>query len=156
MTREEAVRAFRAFNRYYTRLLGLLDEDFLDSPFSLSEARILYEISLAGSCSAKDIRESLGLDAGYLSRTLDSLERRGVLSKTRAEDDRRFVRLGLSEKGAAAFALLDDRSSRSAAETLARLDKAQLGALAQHMKGIQELLGEPWRDAEGGWANERK
>ena len=76
---QDLVTRIRSFNRFYTNIIGLLEQHFLDSPFSLTEGGVLYEICTTENCSAKRIRESIVINEGYLSRTLDSFVRRGLI-----------------------------------------------------------------------------
>ena len=78
---ERQIAAVRAFNRFYTRKLGVLDQQLLKSPFSLSEARVLYELAHRGSCAAKDIGIELGLDPGYLSRIIQKFDEDGLITR---------------------------------------------------------------------------
>src|ERR1700761_979597 len=87
------VAAVRAFNRFYTRKLGVLDQHMLQSPFSLSEARVLYELAHRNEVSAKEIGVTLGLDAGYLSRILQSFDEQGLITRTPLPSDRRQQQL---------------------------------------------------------------
>src|ERR1700759_4903088 len=105
---DDRVAAIRAFNRFYTRKLGVLDQHLLDSAFSLSEARVLYELAHRDDLSAKEIGAELGLDAGYLSRIVQNFEQKGLLTRKPMPVDRRQYRLGLTAKGRQAFAKLND------------------------------------------------
>src|SRR5512144_1385241 len=78
---QELINRIRSFNRFYTNIIGLLDQHFLDSPFSLTEGRVLYEICNTEECCAKKIREKIVIDEGYLSRFLDSGSKRGLIKK---------------------------------------------------------------------------
>src|SRR5512138_3160182 len=93
---EPDVAAVRAFNRFYTRKLGVLDQQHLQSPFSLSEARVLYEIAQRQNISAKEIGAGLGLDAGYLSRIVQNFDEAGLISREPLPTDRRQYRLALT------------------------------------------------------------
>ncbi len=104
---EQAVAAVRAFNRFYTRKLGVLDQQLLKSPFSLSEARVLYELAHRQDLSAKEIGAELGLDAGYLSRIVQNFDEAGLISRDPLPSDRRQYRLALTAKGRQAFAKLE-------------------------------------------------
>ena len=106
------VAAVRAFNRFYTQKLGVLDQHLLQSPFSLSEARVLYELAHRDAVAAKEIGAVLGLDPGYLSRIVQGFEDKGLITRTPLPSDRRQQQLGLTAKGRQAFAKLD-RSSDS-------------------------------------------
>ena len=102
----ERVAAVRAFNRFYTRKLGVLDQQLLKSPFSLSEARVLYELAHREDAAAKEIGIELGLDAGYLSRIVQKFDEDGLITRKPLPADRRQYRLGLTAKGRQAFARL--------------------------------------------------
>src|SRR5215831_20437662 len=107
---EDRVAAMRRFSRFYTRRLGMLQDRFLDSPFSLAEARVLYELTQRDEPTAADICSCLDLDPGYLSRILRSFAERGLVTKTPAPEDRRQSRLALTARGRKAYALLERRS----------------------------------------------
>ena len=139
----DPVAAVRRFNRFYTRQIGLLDEGLLRSPFSLTEVRILYEISHRAGISATEVREALGLDAGYLSRILRGLRRQGLVSARAPTTDRRRRSLTLTARGRRTFEGLDARSSREVAAMLARLSPPQRRELIQAMRGIEDLLAAP-------------
>src|SRR5262245_720207 len=107
---ERRVAAMRRFSRFYTRRIGVLQARFLDSPFSLAEARVLYELTQRERPTATEICASLDLDAGYLSRILRGFAERGLVTKTPSPEDRRQSRLALTAKGRRAFAPLERRS----------------------------------------------
>src|SRR5580693_8890037 len=86
---ESRVAIVRRFNRFYTRQIGVLRKNFLDSPYSLAEARILYEIGRRRLPTASDVGRALGLDAGYLSRVLRSFEKKGLVQRTASPRDAR-------------------------------------------------------------------
>ena len=111
------VNAIRAFNRFYTRKIGVLD-GMASSPFSLAEARVLYELANCRQPTATDIRKELGLDAGYMSRILRDFERRKFVTRERSKTDERQRFLSLTSKGRSAFAPLDARSNRDVAAML--------------------------------------
>ena len=111
----------RRFNRFYTRQIGVLRKTFLDSPYSLGEARVLYEIAQRRSPTASDIGRALDLDAGYLSRVLRNFEKRGLIERTASASDARQSHLALSPRGRKAFAPLERRSQRDAGAMLGKL-----------------------------------
>ena len=96
---EDRIDAVRRFNRFYTRQIGVLRKTFLDSPYSLGEARVLYEIASGHAPTASDIGRALDLDAGYLSRVLRNFERRGLIRRTASPHDARQSHLALSPRG---------------------------------------------------------
>src|ERR1700730_15786722 len=116
---DDRIAAVRAFNRFYTRKLGVLDQHLMKSPFSLSEARVLYELAHRDDVSAKEIGAELGLDAGYLSRIVQNFDESGLITRKPLASDRRQYRLGLTAKGRQAFAKLDRSSHEEGGATVA-------------------------------------
>ena len=135
------IAAVRRFNRFYTRQIGVLRKTFLDSPYSLGEARILYEISSHRSPTASDIARTLGLDAGYLSRVLHNFEKRGLIERRASRKDARQSHLALSARGKKTFAPIESRSQQSAGHMLAKLPPADQARLIAAMDTIETLLG---------------
>lgn len=136
------IAAVRRFNRYYTRQIGVLRKTFLDSPYSLGEARILYEIASRPSPTASDIARSLDLDPGYLSRALRSFERRGLIRNRPSQDDGRQSHLTLTPRGKKSFMPLEARSQSDTAAMLGRLAPADQARLIAAMATIETLLAE--------------
>ena len=93
------VAAVRRFSRFYTRRIGLLQDGLLDSPFSLAEGRVLYELGQCGSATAAELAAELGLDQGYLSRILRGFDGRGLLERVPSDADRRATTLSLTKQG---------------------------------------------------------
>jgi DNA-binding MarR family transcriptional regulator/GNAT superfamily N-acetyltransferase len=135
------VAAVRAFNRFYTRKLGVLDQQLLQSPFSLSEARVLYELAHREQPAAKEIGIELGLDPGYLSRIIQSFDEKGLITRKPLPSDRRQYRLALTAKGCQAFARLDRSSHDDVADMLATLPRGDAKRLVEAMAAIERLLG---------------
>lgn len=134
------VERVRRFNRFYTRRIGVLEDGLLDTPFSLTEARVLFEVAQAGETTATRLREVLGVDAGYLSRVVRRLERWGLLERRRSERDGRQRLVALTPHGDEAFAELDGRTAEQTATMLASLSGAERRALVEAMTGIERLL----------------
>ncbi|MDI4231990.1 helix-turn-helix domain-containing GNAT family N-acetyltransferase [Bradyrhizobium sp. Arg237L] len=139
---ETQVAAVRAFNRFYTRKLGVLDQHLLKSPFSLSEARVLYELAHREEISAKEIGTELGLDPGYLSRILQKFDEDGLLTRSPLASDRRQYQLGLTAKGRQTFARINRTSHDEVASMLARFPPDDRVRLTGAMGTIERLLGE--------------
>ena len=139
----ERVAAVRRFNRFYTRQIGLLQETLLRSPFSLTEARVLYELGNRAPTHATALGQELGLDAGYLSRILRGFERRGLLERAPSKTDGRQSVLGLTARGRTAFARLDGASRREIGTLLDRLPAPEQMRLVASMHTIEQLLGAP-------------
>src|SRR5882757_5334355 len=126
---EGQIAAVRGFSRFYTRKLGIIEPKLLDSLWTLQEARIIYEIAERRSCTATDLVGALGLDAGFLSRTLQALQRRQIVARKPSKTDRRASELALTAKGRAAFAELERRSRDEVGALLAGLDDRERNAV---------------------------
>ena len=140
------IAAVRRFNRYYTRQIGVLRKTFLDSPYSLGEARVLYEIASCRAPTASDIARRLDLDAGYLSRVLRKFERRGLIRRRTSPSDGRQSHLTLTPRGRKSFMPLDARSERGTAAMLGKLAPADQARLIAAMATIETLLERQVRD----------
>jgi len=138
---DRRVEAVRRFNRFYTRQIGLLQEGYLKSPFSLSEVRVLYELAHREHPTATELGRDLGLDAGYLSRILRGFQKRGLLKRTQSEDDGRQSHLALTPRGQAAFAPLNTRSRDEIGAMLGALPVSEQARLVQAMHAIEGILG---------------
>jgi DNA-binding MarR family transcriptional regulator/GNAT superfamily N-acetyltransferase len=134
------IAAVRRFNRYYTRQIGVLRKTFLDSPYSLAEARVLHEIATRQAPTASEIARSLDLDAGYLSRVLRNFERRGLIRKRISAQDGRQSHLTLTPRGRKSYTPLDARSQRETAAMLGKLAPADQTRLIAAMATIETLL----------------
>src|ERR1700688_3569492 len=140
---DDQIAAVRAFNRFYTRKLGVRDQHLMKSPFSLSEARVLYELAHRDDLSAKEIGAELGLDPGYLSRIVQNFDEKGLITRKPLASDRRQNRLALTAKGRQAFAKLDRSSHDEVGAMLATLPRGASGRLIGAMGTIERLLGAP-------------
>ena len=135
------VDVIRAFNRFYTRKIGVINGT-ASSPFSLAEARVLYELAHREQPTASDIRKELGLDAGYVSRILREFERRRLVTRERSKTDEREKFLSLTAKGRRAFAPLEERSNRDVAAVLQELSPGARKELVGCAQTIRRLLGD--------------
>ncbi len=134
------VDAVRRFNRFYTRRIGALGEALLRTRFSLTEARVVYELAQRAPTTATALGEALGIDAGYLSRILRGFQERGLLERRPSPSDGRQQLLALTDDGRAAFTELDDASQRDVAAMLARLPDPDRGRLVEAMRRVEALL----------------
>jgi len=137
------IAVVRAFSRFYTRRIGLLEEGLLRTEFSLTEARVLFELAQRDGLLASDLARDLSLDPGYLSRILSKFEARGFLTRSPNELDGRQSRLALTPAGQAAFEPLDVASRQQVAALLSPLAPDARVALASAMATIQRLLDAP-------------
>jgi DNA-binding MarR family transcriptional regulator/GNAT superfamily N-acetyltransferase len=146
---DSQIAAIRGFSRFYTRKLGIIEPKLLASPWTLQEARIIYEIAQHDSCTATDLVQTLGLDAGFLSRTLQALQRRQVVARKPSKADRRANELALTAKGRAAFAELERRSRHEVGALLAGLDDRERSAVVKAMAVIEQVLEPPAQKPAG-------
>jgi len=140
MDRQQAVDAVRRFNRFYTRRIGVLRRGLDGSPFPLPEARVLYELAHRAGATATQIGRDLGLDAGYLSRLLAGLRRKGLVRGRPAPGDARASLLELTDKGARAFARLEARTRENVAEMLQPLAAGARERMVGAMRSIEGYL----------------
>lgn len=134
------IDAVRRFNRLYTKTIGVLDEGYLDSPFSLAESRILYELGQSRGATASELAHELGLDPGYLSRILRGFERRELIEKARSETDGRQYLLALTGKGREAFSQLNERSAHKVSRLLDELGSNARRDVVDAMGAIEQAL----------------
>ncbi|WP_027057512.1 bifunctional helix-turn-helix transcriptional regulator/GNAT family N-acetyltransferase [Mesorhizobium loti] len=139
---KQLIDAVRAFNRFYTRQIGLLDEGLLKSAFSLTEARVLYELAQLDGLTATDLGRDLGLDAGYVSRLLKKFERLHLIARSTLVSDARQSSIALTPAGRTAFAPLNKDSHDQVAALLDRLPASEQDRLVKSMRTVQALLGE--------------
>lgn len=154
------IEVVRTFNREYTRLLGVLDEGLLDSPYSLTEVRLMFELAQVAELATTRLRESLGLDPGYLSRLLARLEADGLVERSRSGADLRRQLVRLTGRGREVFADLDVRSAAQVEGLLKDLPADRRHRLVSAMAAIRSLLAgrspepcvlRPLRPGDLGW-----
>src|SRR5436305_5307721 len=136
------IAAVRRFSRFYTRQLGLLQESLVHTPFSLAQARVLYELANRDSVTASELAADLDLDHGYLSRILRRFAEDGLLAKKRAKNDARQSVITITAKGRKAFAPLNKGSHDQVAAMLAKLSVADQARVVGAMNTVELLLGE--------------
>lgn len=150
------VEMIRRFNRFYTRKIGVLEEGLLASPFTLTQARILFELGTLQTTTAGELIDTLGLDPGYLSRILQSFVQNRLVARERSIEDGRRAQLSLTAKGRRAFSELDRRSRASTGEMVSPLSPAQRKRLLGAMQALQETLSEPEAAPSGAAGAARK
>lgn len=136
----QRIEAVRRFNRFYTRQIGLLHEGLLRSPFTLTEARVIYDLAHHERTTATHLGQELRLDAGYLSRILHAFQKRELIEKSPSEADRRQHLLSLTEKGQEAFAQLNAASRGEIEAMLSELSETDQQRLVHAMHAIEGLL----------------
>jgi len=137
---EARVPVVRRFSRLYTNALGPLSSRLLETPYSLTEARVIFELAQAERTELRDLRGSLDLDAGYLSRIVGRFEASGIVVRERSTSDARRQVIRLTEEGSQAFALLDRRSAEQVRAMLSELSDDQQHRLVGAMKTIEAIL----------------
>jgi DNA-binding MarR family transcriptional regulator len=135
-----AVNKVRAFNRFYTMVLGLLDKHLLDSKFTLPEVRVMYEIYHRKKITSKEIAELLGMDKGYLSRILLSFDNKKLIDRKANKVDGRVQEISLSAKGEKEFLAINLASENQVVELLSGLSSQEIDKLVSHMDEIQKIL----------------
>ena len=138
---DQHASAVRGFNRFYTRRIGVLRGGLLDSRFSLTEVRVLYELAHRDGLTARQLIDDLDLDAGYLSRVLGSFERNGIVTRTPSTNDARRRELRLTAAGRRAFAPLNRRAHDEMVAMLQPLPAAARSRLLSAMRDVETLLG---------------
>jgi DNA-binding MarR family transcriptional regulator/N-acetylglutamate synthase-like GNAT family acetyltransferase len=163
---DRRIADLRRFNRFYTQKIGVLQEGLLSSPFSLTEARVLFELAHEEQLTATRLGTQLALDPGYLSRILRSFERRGLILRAPSPIDRRVTLLSLTAQGLAAFAPLDARSHDQIGALLHDLSEDGQIRLVAAARMIERLLHpgseerapyllRPHRTGDMGWVTQR-
>lgn len=138
--REQTISSVRSFSRFYTRLLGILDEHMLNSDYTLTEIRVLHELAHADHATATRLINQLGLDPGYLSRILKRFENQGLLVRESSRNDARVVLLALTAAGRALFEPLDEASQKQVRHLLAPLGEHDLKRLEFALATAKALL----------------
>lgn len=162
---DQRVASVRAFNRFYTELIGVLDDGLLRTPYSLTEARVIFELAQHDAAEVADLRQALAIDAGYLSRILARFQTDGLVSRQRSAADGRRQVISLTEPGRAAFETLDARAAGEVRSLLAKLTGEDQARLVTAMAAIREVLEQapradayllrPLRPGDLGWVVHR-
>lgn len=139
---DSVISAVRAFNRFYTRQLGLLNEHIAASDFSLAEGRVLYEIAQRGYTTGRELAVALKIDPAYVSRILLKLMGEGLAASSPRIDDKRSATIALTKDGDAAVESLHELNSQAVAAVLSQVDQTDLPALVDAMRTIQRIMGD--------------
>lgn len=141
----DPIHRIREFNRFYTNVIGALGDAHLDTPYSLTEARVLYELAQRDETEVLELRHGVDIDAGYLSRMLTRLDTAGLLTRDRSATDGRRQVIRLTEHGRNEFAMLDALAAKGIADLVEGLDTERTRRLLAAMRTIQSELGAPRR-----------
>jgi|SRR5690554_6674749 len=134
------VHKIRAFNRFYTRVIGLLDKYLLKSPYTLPEVRVMYEIHYHKKITSKEITELLEMDKVYLSRMLLNFDKKGLINRKGVKADGRVQEISLTLKGEKEFLEVNHSTENQIAELLSKLTKQEIQELKKNMDNIQKIL----------------
>ncbi len=148
MSTNSSVAAVREFNRFYTNVLGLLREGLLDTPYSLTEARVIFELARADNAEVAALRAWLDIDRGYLSRILARFEADELVTRRRSASDGRRQVISLTEHGRSAFLMLDARAADQISALLSERSQADQRRLTTAMASIREVIEGPSRPSE--------
>ncbi|WP_410220723.1 MarR family winged helix-turn-helix transcriptional regulator [Pedobacter sp.] len=137
---KSSVDSIRAFNRYYTHIIGLLDKGYLETGYSLTEARILFEISIAEKKDTSEIIDTMLIDKGYLSRVLKKFEKDQLITRSKSPKDARASQIKLTKKGITELNLLNALTDSKIEELLKNLTREDVNKLVLHMNSIVKIL----------------
>jgi DNA-binding MarR family transcriptional regulator/GNAT superfamily N-acetyltransferase len=137
---DDAAVEIRAFNRFYTKVIGVLGEGLLRTPYSLTEARIIFELAARGTSEVPDLRHMLDLDGGYLSRILARFEADGLVTRARSKTDRRRQVVALTPRGNDVFCMLDQRAADEAHTLVSAHTPEEQRRLLDAMRAIRDVL----------------
>jgi DNA-binding MarR family transcriptional regulator len=141
--KDEQIQQVRDFNRFYTSIIGLLDDYILDSPYSLPEARVLYELYHHSPCTASDLMTAIKMDKGYLSRILKSFIKKGLVMGKKSKVDGRATELMTTAKGKKEFEKINTASVAQVRDILSVLNKEEIEKVIHHMTALKKLLNKP-------------
>jgi DNA-binding MarR family transcriptional regulator len=134
------VSQVRAFNRFYTGVIGVLNNHILESPYSLAEVRVMYEVYHDPKITARQLKGIMQVDEGYLSRLIARLVSQKIISKVKSKEDNRISILTLTKNGREIFLQLNQRSDEAASNIVHHLDKEEQRSLIAHFQSIKQLL----------------
>jgi DNA-binding MarR family transcriptional regulator/ribosomal protein S18 acetylase RimI-like enzyme len=137
---KQDIEKIRKFNRFYANILGKIDQEIYNQPFSLSEARVITEIHMRNGCTATEVRETLGIDRGYMSRMIQRFEEEKIITKKQSSDDKRQFLLFLTENGKEIYAHLVEEASRGVGKMIRQISKPYLSKLITSMETIESIF----------------
>ncbi|GAA0527815.1 MarR family winged helix-turn-helix transcriptional regulator [Chitinophaga japonensis] len=136
----DIIHSIRDFNRFYTAILGVVNHHILESEYSLTEARVIYELHSAAALTARELKEMLQIDEGYLSRIITKFVKNGILRKKQVKSDKRAYLLELTAKGNKVFEAIDQQSDVQVAHLIEHLGKAEQKKLVELVTQVKALL----------------
>ncbi|HEY4289177.1 MAG TPA: MarR family winged helix-turn-helix transcriptional regulator [Puia sp.] len=137
---DDVINKIRAFNRFYTEVIGVTNNHILESNYSLTEVRTMYEIYHNPGITAREIKEILKMDEGYLSHLIAKLVKKNIIKRTQTKGDNRIFSLALTQTGENTFLKLNQLSSDAVAKTIQHLTKSEQIELIQSLDKIKKLI----------------
>ena len=138
--KKDIIGKVRDFNRFYTGVIGVTNDHILESPYSLAEVRVMFEIYNDPKITARQIKEIIQVDEGYLSRLIAKLVNQNIISKVKSKEDNRISRLTLTKNGQDIFLQLNQRSNEAASDVIQHLNKSEQAELILLFETIKQLL----------------
>src|SRR5689334_8329470 len=138
--KSDVISKVREFNRFYTGIIGVMNNHILESQYSLSEVRVMFEINHTPGITARQIKEIMQVDEGYLSRVVNKLVKQKIITRIKSKEDNRVSTLTLSQKGKDIFSKLNQRSSDDVSGIIDHLSKSQQEELIRLLEKVKTLL----------------
>lgn len=146
MKQIDLVTEIRGFNRFYTNILGLLDQHIIDSGYSLTEARILFEISKTDVCTANQLCSLLDIDRSYMSKIINKFEKRGLINRSICNTDNRNIEIHMTEKGIEVFHTLNDRANKQIEDLISKLTIEDCEKLIIGIRTVKKYFSKATKD----------
>lgn len=146
MKQVDMVTEIRGFNRFYTNILGLLDQHIIDSGYSLTEARILFEISKTDVCTANQLCSLLDIDRSYMSKIINKFEKKGLINRSICNTDNRNIEIHMTEKGTEVFHTLNDRANKQIEDLISKLNIEDCERLIAGIRSVKKYFSKATKD----------
>lgn len=146
MKQIDMVTEIRGFNRFYTNILGLLDQHIIDSGYSLTEARILFEISKTDVCTANQLCSLLDIDRSYMSKIINKFEKKGLINRSVCNTDNRNIEIHMTEKGTEVFHTLNDRANKQIEDLISKLNIEDCEKLIAGIRSVKKYFSKATKD----------
>lgn len=140
MNRKDIVTEIRGFNRFYTNILGLLDQHIIDSGYSLTEARILFEISKTDTCTANQLCSILNIERSYMSKIIHKFEKKQLITRQACHTDNRNMEIRLTQEGMSAFHELNDHANQQIENLLANINDTDCEKLITSIRTVKKYF----------------
>lgn len=146
MKQIDIVTEIRGFNRFYTNILGLLDQHIIDSGYSLTEARILFEIGKTDTCTANQLCSALDIERSYMSKIINKFEKKGLISRNICDTDNRNIEIHMTEKGTSVFHELNNRANKQIENLISKLNAEDCEKLVNSIRAVKKYFSKATKD----------